>query len=108
MVSRIRKLIFIHLPPPTPPVLNRVKLVCATASIQSRLPGTTPLVNKFEWFSERLGDYWPLYFDMGLRNRTWTWKFVRGEGDGRAGVLIYLYFPNIEDKITLHTKKLAS
>ena len=33
--------------------------------------------------SERLGDYWPLEFEMGLRTNTYngTWKFVRGEGD---------------------------
>ena len=23
-----------------------------------------------EWFNERLGDYWPLYFDLGLKTKT--------------------------------------
>ena len=32
--------------------------------------------NKPECFSERLGDYWLFYIDMGLR----TWNFVRGGG----------------------------
>ena len=27
-------------------------------------------------FFERLGDYFPLYFDLGLRTWTWTWKFL--------------------------------
>ena len=33
--------------------------------------------NKPECFSERLGDYWPLYFDLGQRTRTLTLKFMR-------------------------------
>ena len=31
-----------------------------------------PTTNKPECFDERLGDYWPLYFDLGLR----TWQFL--------------------------------
>ena len=35
------------------------------------------MTNMLECFSERLGDYWPLYFDLGLRTRTGTWNFVK-------------------------------
>ena len=34
------------------------------------------MLNKTECFSERLGDYWPLYFNLVLR--TGTWNIVKG------------------------------
>ena len=36
----------------------------------------THFQDKTKCFCERLGDYWPWYFHLGLRNRTGTWKFV--------------------------------
>ena len=41
--------------------------------------------NKHECFSERLGDYWPLYFDLRLRTRNWTGKFVKDDHSARIG-----------------------
>ena len=30
------------------------------------------MADKPEYFSQRMGDYWPLYFDLGLKTRILT------------------------------------
>ena len=45
---------------------------CQTAPPGGCLPHTTVRHNKHQCFGKRFGIYWPLYFDLGLRNMTRT------------------------------------
>ena len=56
------------------------------------------IINKHECSSERLGDDWPLYFDLELRTRTLTWKFM-GWWLGRGWGSCYLYKSSSRVKI---------